>query len=88
MIEKLKKATDKSETFTVLLTDLLNTFYCLPHGLIISKLNAYGFSLDSSRLIRSYLSTRKQKTRINTSYSSWEKILFGVSQGSILGSIF
>ena len=37
------------------------------------------------RLIQNYLSNRKQRTKINTEYSSWEEILFGVPQGSILG---
>ena len=31
-----------------------------------------------------YLSERKQKTNINQTYSSWEEILFGLPQGSIL----
>ena len=34
-----------------------------------------------------YLSHRKQRTKVNRGYSSWEKILFGVPQGSILGPI-
>ena len=34
-----------------------------------------------------YLSNRKQRTKINLTYSSWEEILFGVPQGSILGPL-
>ena len=34
-----------------------------------------------------YLSHRKQPTKVNRTYSSWEEILFGVPQGSILGPI-
>ena len=30
---------------------------------------------------------RKQRTKVNSSHSSWEEILFGVPQGSILGSL-
>ena len=37
--------------------------------------------------MQSYLSERKQRTKINQAYSSWEEILFGVPQGSILGPI-
>ena len=66
MAEKLKNATNKGETSAVLLTDLSKAFDCLPQDLTIAKLNAYGFSLDSSRLIHSYLSNRKQRTKINT----------------------
>ena len=71
MIEKRKKATDKGKTFAALLIDLSETFDCLPHDLIIAKFNAFSLSLDSSRLIHSYLSNRKQRTRINTLYNSW-----------------
>ena len=34
--------------------------------------------------MQSYLSERKQRTKINQAYSSWEETLFGVPQGSIL----
>ena len=51
------------------------------------KLNAYGFSIDSLRLVQNYLKNRKQRTGINSAYSSWEEILFGVLQGSILGPL-
>ena len=37
------------------------------------------------RLIQNHLSNQKQRTKINTEYGSWEEILFGVPQGSILG---
>ena len=46
------------------------------------------FSLSASKLIHNYLSHRKQRTKINSSYSSWEEILFGVPQCSILGPLF
>ena len=39
----------------------------------------------ASKLIHNYRSYRKQRTKINSSYSSREEILFGFPQGSILG---
>ena len=83
----MKSATDKGKSFGALLTDLSKAFDCLPQGLIIAKLHAYGFSLATLRLVHSNLSNRKQRTKINESFSSWEEILFGVPQGSILGPL-
>ena len=70
-----------------LFTDLSKAFDCLSHDLLMAKLNAYGFSMAALRLVQNYLSNRKQRTKINTEYSSWEEILFGVPQGSILGPL-
>ena len=53
------------------------------NDLIITRLNAYGSSLDSSRTTYG-----KQSISLNTSYSSWEEILFSVSQSSILFNVF
>ena len=94
MIEKWKKAVDNGNVFGALLTDLSKAFDCLPHDLIIAKLNSYGFNLTALNLIHNenakrfeiaYLTKWKQRTKINQSYSSWEDILFGVPQGSVLG---
>ena len=87
MLEKWKSSVDKGKEFGMLLTDLSKVFDCLSHELIIAKLNAYGFSLSALKLMQSYLSERKQRTKINEAYSSWEEILFGVPQGSMLGPI-
>ena len=87
MLKKWKNAVDKGQVFGALLTDLSKAFDCLPHELIITKLNAYGFKLPALKLMHSYLSHRKQRTKVNHAYSSWDERLFGDPQGSILGPI-
>ena len=87
MLEKWKSSEDKGKAFGVLLTDFSKAFQCLSHELIIAKLNAYGFRLSALKLSQSYLAERKQRTTLNQAYSSWEEILLGVPQGSILGPI-
>ena len=64
-----------------LLTGLSKAFDCLDHELLIAKVNAFGFSLPDLRLIYDYLSHRKQRTRVNNSYSKWLAVMFGVPQG-------
>ena len=70
-----------------LLTDLSKAFDCIDHELLTAKLHAYGFDTDTLKFIYSYLKGRKQRTKINSSYSSFAEILFDVPQGSILGPL-
>ena len=84
MLEKWKLAVASERNFGALLTDLPKAFDCLPHDLLLANLNAYGFSLLTLKLVQSYLSNRKQRTKINSEFISWEEILFGVPQGTIL----
>ena len=53
-------------------------FDCLDHELL---------TLPTLKLMQNYLSNRKQRTKINSSYSGFLEIIFGVAQGSILGTL-
>ena len=83
-IEKWKKFLDNGGVFGALLTNLSEAFDCIPHDLIIAKLEAYGLHMDALKLIHDYLSNRKQWLEVNDAYSSWKDIFYGVPQGSIL----
>ena len=52
-----------------LLTDLSKAFDCLPHDLIVAKLHAYGSLTESLKLVKSYLTERKQKVKMNDQFS-------------------
>ena len=67
--------------------DLSKAYDCLPHDLIIAKLEAYGLDTNSLRFIFDYLSSRKQRTKIGSAYSNWSKVLRRIPQGSILGPL-
>ena len=67
--------------------DLSKAFDTLNHELLIAKLSAYGFDKSALTIIRDYLTNRWQRTRINTSFSTWAELLTGVPQGSILGPL-
>ena len=47
----------------------------------------YGFGKNALNLIKSYLSDRWQRTKIDTFYSTWSALLKGVPQGSVLGPL-
>ena len=70
------------------LMDLSKAFDCIPHGLIIPKLAAYGFKRGNLRQIYFYLKGRKQCVKVNNTYRDYNEIISGVPQGSILGPVF
>ena len=84
MIEQWSKTLDEGGACGALLTDLSKAFDCMKHDLIIVKLHAYGFYTQSLKLINSYLSGRKHRTKIGNSFSEWLELLVGVPQGSVL----
>ena len=87
MVEKWKKVLDKVGVAGGVLMDLSKAFDTIDHDLLIAKLEAYGFHKDALEIMVSYLSDRKQRTKISSVYSSWNSLLKGVPQGSILGPI-
>ena len=60
-----------------LLIGLSKTFDGLPHSFLIAKLHAYGFDKTSTEYLKDYLSHRKQKVKINRTFSNWTNILLG-----------
>ena len=83
----MKKALDQQHSAGGILTDLSKAFDSINHNLLIAKLEAYGFDKNSLTFILDYLKDRKQRTKINNSYSSWKDVKYGVPQGSILGPL-
>ena len=47
---KMEKIVNYGGVFGALLTDLSKAFYCIPHDLIIPKLEAYSFQTDALNL--------------------------------------
>ena len=87
LLEDWKLSLDKGESIGAILTDLSKAFDCLPHRLLVSKLNAYGVSNESCKLITHYLSGRRQRVKINNVKSDWRSLDKGVPQGSIMGPL-
>ena len=87
MIEKSRPCLDNGAVSGALLTDLFKAFDCILHDLLIAKLAAYGFDYNSLQMLQSYLSNKKQRTKINDACSKYCEILFGFPRGSILGPL-
>ena len=84
ILEDWKKALDNDEYLAAILMDLSKSFDCLPHDLLLLKLESYGLSKSALNLLKSYLSNRKQCVEIGQSVSEMLDIYKGVPQGTIL----
>ena len=87
LLNSWQMSLDNKKFVGSILMDLSKAFDCLPHDLLIAKLHAYGFGINSLRLLYSYLSHRFHRVKIGSSFSEWLEIPLGVSQGSILGPL-
>ena len=87
MLEKWKNTLDKGKHVGAVFMDLSKAFDTINHDLLIAKLEAYRFSNNALSFMLSYLKNRSQRVSINSSFSTWEEIIAGVPQGSILGPL-
>ena len=87
MVEKCCKTLDEVGETVAVLTDLSKAFDCIDHNLLMAELNAYGFEKQSIIFIYSYLTKRKQRTKVDSAVSSWEMLFLGEPQGSVLGPL-
>ena len=65
--------------------ELSKAFDTTSHSSLLAKLDAYGFSRTSLKLMENFLCNKQQRISINGSFSNWAEVIIGVPQGSILG---
>ena len=75
MLEKWKNTLDKGGFACVIFMDLSKAFDTMNHDLLIAKLGAYGFQEDALVFMKSYFTNRRQRVRVNSNFSMWEKII-------------
>ena len=85
LIENWKINLDNNKFVGAVLMDLSKAFDCVPHDLLIAKMHAYGFDMDTLILMFSYLKNRQQGVKVNNVIHSFMSLVSGVPQGSILG---
>jgi hypothetical protein len=70
IIKDWKQALDQNKYIAAVLMDLSKAFDCLPHTLLLLKLEAYGMSKSALQLIENYLTNRKQCIKVGTTLSN------------------
>lgn len=65
----MRNIVDDGGVYRALLTDLSKDFDCILLESITTKLEAYGFQMDALKLAYGYLSNKKQRVRMNETFS-------------------
>jgi len=88
LIDDILNALNNRMTVGGIFCDLQKAFDCVNHDILLTKLEFYGITGITHKLIKSYLKGRYQRVVLNNhssrSCSKWGEITHGVPQGSIL----
>ena len=85
--EHIRSLLDKGEYVCGIFVDLEKAFDTVHHDILCEKLEFYGLRGNVNKLIKSYLSNRKQFVSINGYDSEVKDVTCGVPQGSSLGPL-
>ena len=85
--EYIMKNLENKEATAVLFLDLQKAFDTVNHDILLQKLYHYGVRGNAFLLLKSYLSGRKQRTKVKNAVSNLAFVLWGVPQGSVLGPL-
>ena len=69
----------------VIYLDYAKAFDTVPHQRLLCQIYSLDIQGTAIDFIRAFLTGRRQRVRVNKSYSTWKNVLSGVPQGSVLG---
>ena len=70
-----------------IINDLSKAFDTVDHNILLAKLKSCGIRGEANSLLKSYLLNSEQHTCILGESSTFKKVIYGVPQGSVLGTL-
>ena len=86
-VNKIISNIEKKSHVLGIFIDLSKAFDTICHVKLQYKLENYGIRGTPLKLLKSYITNRKQLTKFNGTKSDTKSVLFGVPQGSVLGPL-
>ena len=86
-IHHIRQALKRGDHVLGIFIDLSKAFDTIDHDILLSKLENYGIRGEAHKLLKSYLSDRKQYVNVLDEISDKLPVLYGVPQGSCLGPL-
>ena len=71
LTELWRNALDNNKYVGTVAMDLSKAFDCMPHGLLLAKLHAYGVSSRACLFLSNYLENRMQRVKVMDACSDW-----------------
>jgi hypothetical protein len=87
VMEHITIALDNATPVDVIYLDFKKAFDTVPHERLLLKLQAYGIIGNVNNWVRSFLSGRNQRVKVNDAVSGYTDVRSGIPQGSILGPV-
>lgn len=87
IVHEIAQAIDRGDLVITCLYDLSKAFDKVWHAGLLAKLEHLGIRGSALSWLSNYLQGRRQRVRVNTSFSDWAEIPAGVPQGSVLGPL-
>ena len=87
MTEDWRASLDRREAVAAVAVDLSKAFDSVCHSLLLATLTASGFSGRALQRMTAYPCERKQRVKLDNTYSQRRTVTTGVPQGSLVGPL-